>query len=140
MKALVLTDRGEAEYVDLPAVNPERAVREIIGGQTTSLTLTRLAAHVDLCALLEPLTALGGVGHNDVATRIASAGIGRPRDVCGTAVITAHTHSGILTALSRRDCAALDRIIAEIYTGYPPPNLQSVTEDETRSWDCRTDR
>ncbi|OLT41318.1 hypothetical protein BJF87_24830 [Gordonia sp. CNJ-863] len=61
---------------------------------------------------------VGGIGYNDVASQIATAGVGTPRAVIGTAVLTAHTDSGILAALSPHDCAALDRIIAEIYTGY----------------------
>lgn len=120
MKALVLTDRGDTEYVELPAADPERALREVVGGPMDSVSLAQLADHLDVWTLFEPLTrmSVGGVGYNDVATQIASAGVGKPRPVVGTAVITAHTDSGILAALSPHDCAALDRIIAEIYTGY----------------------
>ena len=118
MKALVLTDRGDAEYVELPAADPERALREVVGGPLDSVPLAHLADHLDLWTLFEPLSAVGGVGYNDVASQIATAGVGKPRPVIGTAVLTAHTDSGILAALSPHDCAALDRIIAEIYTGY----------------------
>ncbi|MDV6310038.1 hypothetical protein [Gordonia amicalis] len=85
-----------------------------------SVSLVHLADHLDLWILFEPLArmSVGGVGYNDVASQIATAGVGKARPVIGTAVLTAHTDSGILAALSGHDCAALDRIIAEIYTGY----------------------
>ncbi|PZU02819.1 MAG: hypothetical protein DI630_06810 [Gordonia sp. (in: high G+C Gram-positive bacteria)] len=120
MKALVLTDRGDTEYVELPAGDPEQALREVVGGPLNPLPLTHLADHLDLWTLFEPLSTVtvGGIGYNDVASQIATAGVGTPRAVIGTAVLTAHTDSGILAALSPHDCAALDRIIAEIYTGY----------------------
>ena len=120
MKALVLTDRGDTEYVELPTCDPEQALREVVGGPLNPLPLTHLADHLDLWTLFEPLSTVtvGGIGYNEVATQIATAGVGTPRAVIGTAVLTAHTDSGILAALSPHDCAALDRIIAEIYTGY----------------------
>ncbi|ROZ88103.1 hypothetical protein [Gordonia sp. OPL2] len=70
---------------------------------------------------------MAGTFHNDVASHIITAGIGRPRQVFGTADITAHTDSGILAALAPTDIIAFDQIIAEIYTGALPPPPSRIT-------------
>lgn len=117
MKALAITDHGDTEYIDLPCADPEHAIRELVGSALDATALPGLADHLDMWTAFEPLITVAGVFHNDVASQIITAGIGRPRQVFGTAVITAHTHSGILAALAPTDIVAFDQIIAEIYTG-----------------------
>lgn len=125
MKAFLLTDVGDSDTTILPAAAPERALSELLGGAIDVTPLTKLASHLDMWTLYEPLAVHHDPRINDLATAIASYRHDAQVRVYGAAVITAHTDSGLITSLSTRDVTALTCIAGEIRANWSPTYRQA---------------
>lgn len=125
MKAFLLTDIGDADTTILPAAAPERALSELLGGAIDVSPLSKLAAHLDMWTLYEPLAVHHDPRINDLATAIASYRHDTQVRIYGPAVITAHTDSGLVTSLSARDVTALNLITGEIRANWSPTCRQA---------------